>query len=81
MIDCQKCQYDRICHVPSKNMTSCQTYKPFTDAVEVVRCRNCIRKAEWLTNKYGAIYCGYSGMYIVDEDIDYCSYGVRGNNG
>ena len=50
---------------------------PTVDAVEVVRCKDCIGKATWYKNKaYGVDICGLSGLFVV-EDADYCSYGER----
>ena len=50
---------------------------PTVDAVEVVRCRNCIGRSTWYNDaKYGCAVCGMSGMYPKSED-NYCSYGIR----
>lgn len=50
---------------------------PAVDAVEVVRCKDCIAKSTWYTDKaFGVEVCGLSG-FIVVEDNDFCSYGER----
>lgn len=50
---------------------------PAVDAVEVVRCKDCIGKSTWYNDaEYGCAICGMSGMYPKTED-GYCSYGVR----
>ena len=49
---------------------------PTVDAVEVVRCKDCIGKAHWYKNNYGCTICGVSGLFVV-EDRDFCSYGER----
>lgn len=47
------------------------------DAVEVVRCKDCIGKSTWYNDaEYGFFICGMSGMYPRGEN-DYCSYGER----
>ena len=52
---------------------------PTVDAVEVVRCKDCKHRKEWL--KEGTFYCcnpDYgmaSGVEL--EDNDFCSYGER----
>ena len=53
---------------------------PAADVAEVVRCRDCIGKANWYKNDYGCTICGLSGMFVV-EDRDFCSYGERKDNG
>lgn len=47
---------------------------PTVDAVPVVRCKDCIGKANWYKNDYGCTICGLSGMYVVDDN-SFCSYG------
>ena len=49
---------------------------PAVDAVEVVRCKDCIGKAHWYKNDYGCTICGLSGLFVV-EDRDFCPYGER----
>lgn len=50
---------------------------PAVDAVEVVRCRDCIGRSTWYNDaEYGCAICGMSGMYPKSED-GYCSYGLR----
>ena len=48
---------------------------PVADVVEVVRCKDCVNRIEFDTNKYHCVltecYCGETG---------YCSYGVRKEN-
>ena len=51
--------------------------QPTVDAVEVVRCRDCIGRSTWYNDaEYGYAVCGMSGMYPKSED-SYCSYGIR----
>ena len=55
---------------------------PTVDAVEVVRCKDCMYKDIWYEiDELGARVniCGCSGLYIV-EDNDFCSYGERKTN-
>lgn len=50
---------------------------PTVDAVEVVKCRECIGRSTWYNDaEYGCAICGMSGMYLKSED-NYCSYGLR----
>ena len=50
---------------------------PTVDAVEVVRCRDCIGQSTWFKDaEIGCEICGMSGMYPKSED-SYCSYGER----
>ena len=50
---------------------------PTVDAVEVVRCRDCIGRSTWYNDaEYGCAVCGMSGMYPKSED-DFCSYGLK----
>ena len=50
------------------------------DAVEVIRCHECIGKSTWLNDpKYGCAVCGMSGMYPKNEN-GYCSYAIRKDN-
>lgn len=50
---------------------------PTVDAVEVVRCRDCIGRSTWYNDaEYGCDICGMSGMYPKSEN-GYCSYGLR----
>ena len=47
------------------------------DAVEVVRCKDCIGKSTWYNDaEYGCVICGMSGMYPKGT-FDFCSYGER----
>lgn len=70
-------EYDRV-HIgePSKARKLMED-APTVDAVEVVRCRNCIGRSTWYNDaKYGCAVCGMSGMYPKSEN-GYCSYGLR----
>ena len=50
------------------------------DAVEVIRCHECIGKSTWINDpKYGCAVCGMSGMYPKNEN-GYCSYAIRKDN-
>ena len=50
---------------------------PRVDAVEVVRCRDCIGRSTWYNDaEYGCAVCGMSGMYPKSED-GFCGYGLR----
>ena len=50
------------------------------DAVEVIRCHECIGKSTWLNDpEYGCAVCGMSGMYPKNEN-GYCSYAIRKDN-
>ena len=50
---------------------------PTVDAVEVVRCKDCIGRSTWYNDaEYGCAVCGMSGMYPKSED-NFCSYGIR----
>lgn len=53
---------------------------PTVDAVEVVRCKDCIGQSTWFKDaETGCEICGMSGMYPKSEH-DYCSYGERKDN-
>ena len=50
---------------------------PTVDAVEVVRCSDCIGRSTWYNDaEYGCAVCGMSGMYPKSED-GFCSYGIQ----
>lgn len=50
---------------------------PHVDAVEVVRCKDCIGQSTWFKDaENGCEICGVSGMYPKVE-FDFCSYGDR----
>lgn len=50
---------------------------PTVDAVEVVRCKDCIGQSTWIKDaETGCEICGVSGMYPKGE-FDFCSYGDR----
>ena len=55
----------------------CSLWKP-----EVVRCKDCKHRKEWID--YGQFHCGHEtdGMaYSLDlRDDDFCSYGERKDN-
>ena len=70
-------EYDRV-HIgePGKARKLMED-APTINAVEVVRCRNCIGRSTWYNDaKYGCAVCGMSGMYPKSED-GFCSYGIR----
>lgn len=48
---------------------------PTVDAVQVVKCRECMYAKNAKVNKKGFLICPASHMEIVDDD--YCSYGER----
>ena len=49
---------------------------PTVDAVEVVRCKDCIGQSTWFKDaEIGCEICGMSGMYPKSEN-GYCSYGL-----
>ena len=53
--------------------------EPIVDAIEVVRCKDCIGQSTWYNDaEYGCAICGLSGMYLKSKD-DYCSWGLRKN--
>ena len=45
-----------------------------TDAVEVVRCRECEFRSSWMMNRNLRYICPESGMFPNGEN-DFCSYG------
>ena len=49
---------------------------PTIDAVEVVRCRECVGRPFWEEDHNGVPVCLLSGLYVRSED-DFCSYGER----
>ena len=50
------------------------------DAVEVIRCHECIGKSTWLNDpRYGYAVCTMSGMYPKNKN-GYCSYAIRKDN-
>ena len=49
---------------------------PTVDAVEVVRCRECVGRPFWEEDHNGVPVCLLSGLYVRSED-DFCSYGER----
>lgn len=46
-----------------------------SDAVPVVRCKDCVHWREAVTNDKGFLICPASGMEITESD--FCSYGDR----
>lgn len=53
-------------------------YAPTVDAVEVVRCKDCIYWEKATANKKGFLICPASGMEIMAHD--FCSYGEKRDN-
>ena len=52
---------------------------PTVDAVEVVRCRDCVHYEEW-TDKFGAWrYCNLTDLLLPDGN-GYCNHGERVND-
>lgn len=51
---------------------------PAVDAVEVVRCKDCVYQKDAKVNCKGYLICPASGMEITDDD--FCSYGERGES-
>lgn len=51
---------------------------PTVDAVQVVRCKDCVHWREAVTNDKGFLICHASGMEITESD--FCSYGEREEN-
>ena len=49
---------------------------PTVDAVEVLRCRDCVGRPFWEEDHNGVPVCLLSGLYVRSED-DFCSYGER----
>ena len=49
---------------------------PTIDAVEVVRCRDCVGRAFWEKDHNDVPVCLLSGLYVKSEN-DFCSYGER----
>lgn len=49
---------------------------PTVDAVEVVRCRECVGRPFWEEDHNGVPVCLLSGLYVRSED-DFCSFGER----
>ena len=73
-------EYDRV-HVgePGKARKLMEE-APTIDAIEVIRCHECIGKSTWLNDpKYGCAVCSMSGMYPKNEN-GYCSYAIRKDN-
>ena len=50
--------------------------RPTIDAVEVVRCRECVGRPFWEEDHNGVQVCLLSGLYVRSED-DFCSFGER----
>ena len=70
-------EYDRV-HIgePGKARKLMED-APTIDAVEVVRCKDCIGQSTWFkAAETGCEICGMSGMYPKGE-FDFCSYGDR----
>ena len=73
-----------IAHPDAYHLTNYATLilreAPTVDAVEVVRCSECIGRSTWYNDaEYGCAVCGMSGMYPKSE-TGYCSYGLKRNN-
>ena len=70
-IMCSQAQLHWLNHIIEK--------QPTVDAVEVVRCKDCIhRKHDTINDEY---VCNHDrGALIVVEDSDYCSCGERKEN-
>ena len=49
---------------------------PTVDAVEVVRCRECVGRPFWEKGHNDVPVCLLSGLYVKSED-DFCPYGER----
>ena len=53
---------------------------PTVDAVEVVRCRECVGRPCWEEDHNGVPVCLLSGLYVRSEN-DFCPYGERKEGG
>ena len=49
---------------------------PTVDAVEVVRCKDCRYKSEWIKNGYGEYFCRRSGLWNLTDNC-YCHCGTK----
>ena len=63
-----------------RNFIALVTNAPTVDAVEVVRCRECVGRPFWEEDHNGVPVCLLSGLYVRSED-DFCSYGERKDGG
>ena len=59
-----------------RNFIALVTNAQTVDAVEVVRCRECVGRPFWEEDHNGVPVCLLSGLYVRSED-DFCSYGER----
>ena len=50
---------------------------PTVDAVEVVRCKDCSKRSDYIGCVAGVLYCTKLSRFMVDND--FCSYGERGS--
>ena len=51
---------------------------PAVNAVEVIRCKDCMYREEATVNTKGFLICPAIGMVITEND--FCSYGERKDN-
>ena len=59
-----------------RNFIALVTNAQTVDAVEVVRCRECVGRPFWEEDHNGVPVCLLSGLFVRSED-DFCSYGER----
>ena len=54
----------------------CAYEAPTVDAVEVVKCKECVGRPFWEKDHNGVPVCVLSGLYVRSEN-DFCPYGER----
>lgn len=63
---------DKKIYITIQNNSACKFFNQKSDLVKVVRCKDCINRVQFDTNKY---HCELTGYYC--GETGYCSDGVR----
>ena len=69
-------EYDRVHIGPPGGARKLMEDAPAVDAVEVVRCKDCVHMKNQFNARFCNIWCMYNGM----GDEGFCNYGVRKDN-
>ena len=75
-MSCKECVHYSVCGYVEFQDLECNHFKNKADFVEVVRCKNCINRIEFDTNKF---HCELTGYYC--GETGYCSDGTPKERG
>ena len=78
---CDGCKYYKVAGICTKEDPVCGSVQivtelPTIDAVEVVRCKDCVHMKNQFNARFCNVWCMYNGM----GDEGFCNYGERKDN-